>query len=371
LSDLRVVRAEGSPGARGRHIGRELAEPIQRSIDFYHRYLDRRGITSPHLQDLLAPYLAAAETHLPACAETIKGMAEGAMVPVWELFAVNAFEELEPLLEQPEGRMRFLQRDAGASRPRLVEPDRCSSFTVSGPGFTLLGHNEQWLAGDAGNVAVVIDVPEDPRSEGGMIASPTVVCCLPAVGMNRHGYAQGIQSLVAADDGIGVPRVLVSRHALAASDRADALRRTAFEPRAGGYGYAVAFSGGNVFTIETTAGRQGVIEGAGPHTNHYLDPELAGFGPQPSPGSSSRYQRMCELIADRRPDSPDSVMEVLRDHASAPQAICLHPDEAEGDEAAAVVFSVVCDLESGGRMWVAPGNPCQTPYEEIDLRGAR
>ena len=59
-------------------------------------------------------------------------------------------------------------------------------------------------------------------------------------------------------------------------------------------------------------------------------------------------------------------MEILRDHGSSPQAICLHPDPAEGDEASAVLFSMVADVEAG-RMWVAAGNPCEQEYVEIDL----
>jgi len=31
-----------------------------------------------------------------------------------------------------------------------------------------------------------------------------------------------------------------------------------------------------------------------------------------------------------------------------------------------VVFSMVCELESL-RMWVAPGNPCETEFEEVEL----
>jgi hypothetical protein len=27
---------------------------------------------------------------------------------------------------------------------------------------------------------------------------------------------------------------------------------------------------------------------------------------------------------------------------------------------------MVCDLE-GGRMWVAPGRPCETPFEELEI----
>jgi hypothetical protein len=378
VTELLVVRAEGDPFGRGRQVGRALAEPIQRSLRFYHRYFDRRGVASQDLQDLLAPYLVAAETHTPESMATIKGMAEGAMAPVWELFAVNAFEELEPLLEPTDGRLLFLQRKegytsppdqvvagpAGRSRP-ASRGERCSTFTVTGPGYTLLGHNEHWLAGDMGNVAVIVNtgLPDDMA-----LAAPTVVCCLPAVGINERRVAQGIQSLTASDDGVGVPRVLVSRHSLSASSPEDAVRRATLPSRAGGYGHTFAFAGGEAFAVETTRTRQAVLPGAGPHTNHYLDPGLAEMGPSPSEGSTSRYERLMAVLGERQPSTPESVMEVLRDHEAEPQAVCLHPDTAEADEASAVLFSMVCDLEAG-RMWVAPGNPCEVPYEEVDLAG--
>jgi isopenicillin-N N-acyltransferase-like protein len=368
---VRVVRAVGDPADRGRQLGRQLGDLIERSIGFYHRYIERRGIPSAELQDFLNPYLDAAEHHLPELAAMVKGMAEGAMVPVWELFAVNAFEELEALLEPRQDHLSFLKRDVGYSEPpdpqpfRRHLPERCSSFTVTGPGVTLMGHNEQWLAGDAGNVAVVIEVPTDGSPA---LASPTVVCCLASVGMNEFRGAQAIQSLMAADDGVGVPRVMVSRQSLEAADRVDAVRRARLAGRAGGYGHVFAFPGGDAFMVETTGQTGALLEGPGPHTNHYLHPDLASLAPEASPGSVSRYERMLTLIEERRPSTPDEVMEVLSDHASAPQAICLHPDEREGDEAATIVFSMVCDVEAG-RMWVADGNPCTAPFEEIDLTG--
>lgn len=365
-TEIRVVRAQGDPAERGRQIGRSLGDLIERSIGFYHDYFERRGIASRDLQDFLAPYLLAAEEHLPAYADMVKAMAEGAMVPVWELFAVNAFEELEPLLNPEQGQMSFLQRDVGYGTPAHVQPrspDWCSSFAIAGPDYTLLGHNEQWLAGDYGNVAVVIEIPTDGSPT---VVSPTVVCCLPAVGMNEFGGAQAIQSLIAADDGVGVPRVLVSRHSLAASDRLDAVRRASIEDRAGGYGHLFAFAGGDTFIVETSGERVSVLEGPGPHTNHYLDPELAALGPEPSKGSTARYERMLTLLEEREPSSAADVMGILGDHNSSPQAVCLHADESHGDEAASIVFSMVCDLEER-RMWVAAGNPCSTPFEEIDL----
>lgn len=34
------------------------------------------------------------------------------------------------------------------------------------------------------------------------------------------------------------------------------------------------------------------------------------------------------------------------------------------------MFSMVADLEAR-RMWVAPGDPCETAYVEVDLSGVR
>ena len=367
MTAIRMVRAEGDLPARGRHIGRELGDLIERSLGFYRGYMERRGVRPAELQDVLTPYLAAAEESLPREMAMLKSIAEGAMVPVWELFAVNAFEELEPLLEPPRSRKSFLERDAGPG-PRPIASrcfDRCSTFSVHGADYTLLGHNEQWLAGDAGNVATVVEIPDDGSPS---VASPGIVCCLPSVGLNENGAAVGIQSLVAFDDGVGVPRAMVSRHTLDAVDRADAMRRVRFQGRAGGYGYVWAFATGDACQVETTATRVSLLEGAGPHTNHYLDPALATIGAEPSAGSVARYNRMLHLIENLGPSTPEDVMTILRDHDSEPQSICLHPDPREGEEAAAVVFSMVCDVEHG-RMWVAAGNPCQETYEEVDLLG--
>jgi hypothetical protein len=151
-------------------------------------------------------------------------------------------------------------------------------------------------------------------------------------------------------------------------DRGDAIARAGLPTRAGGYGHTFAFLGGDTFAVETTATRLAVLDGPPIHTNHYLDHELATLGPEPSDGSLARRARLEQLLTEGPPGTVAEVMDVLRDHGSTPQAICLHPDPAEGDEASAVMFSMVAELEEG-RMWVAPGNPCENDYEEVDLTG--
>jgi hypothetical protein len=374
LREIRTVVAEGDAFRRGIRIGEELRDLVQRSVEFYHRYLERRGVSSKTLQDILAPYVLASENAYPEWMGVLKGMSVGATIPTLELFAINAFEELEPLLQAPEGGQLFLQRKGGSTAPApsgaAAGPqggiERCASLSLrTAQESILLAHNEHWLAGDADNVAVIVDVP-DGRVP---IASPTVVCCLPAVGVNSHGGAQGIGSLTASDDRVGIPRVLVSRSSLEARYRDDAIGRATLAGRAGGYGHVFAFSDGDCFTIETTATDHRVLEGTGVHTNHYLS-DLAELAPPASEGSSRRLARLEQLLAERPPSAPEDLMDLMRDHGSEPGPVCLHPDASEGDDAASVAFSMVADV-TAGRMWVAPGNPCENEFAEIDLSRLR
>lgn len=330
---LRVVEAAGSPAQRGRAIGRGLGEEIHRSLAFY-----RARLEGLELARLLAPYRTAAERALPDYVAMLDAAAAAAEVPRDELFAVNAWEELEPVLEA-----------------RAAAVERCTSFTAVAPGATILAHAEHWYAADAGSVALVV---EHPDGGSPALASATVACFLPAVGMNAHRAAQGVDSLAASDDREGVPRVLVSRRSLEASDRADAVRRAGLDGRAGGYAHLFALPGGETFSVETTAQRLAVVEGPGGHTNHYLDPELAEVGNEPSESSLARHARVAELLAERAPQTPQEAMATLRDDGLAPQ----------GDPDTAILFAMVCEVESG-RMWVAPGDPRETPYEEVDLTG--
>lgn len=338
-----VVRVSGGPEERGRAVGRALEDPIHRSLEFYRGYLERRGVGRESLPRLLGPYRRAAEASLPKLVAEVDALAEGADADPWELFAVNAFEELEPALSEPS-------------------LDHCTSFTVASPGATILAHNEQWLAGDLGNVAVVAAVPD----EGPAFTSPTVVTCLPAVGMNGAGIAQAIMSLTAGDDREGIPRVLVSRHSLQSRYTADAIKRAGIAGRAGGYAHVFAGGSGEAFTVETTADLLAVIEGAGAHTNHYLHQDLTVIGDRPRPDSLSRLERARDLLQQRPPATPQDAMSILSDHEGHPQPLCLHPDPSDGDDAEAVVFSMVCHLEER-RMWVAAGPPCTTPFEEIEV----
>jgi isopenicillin-N N-acyltransferase like protein len=345
-----VIRVRGDASTRGRLVGRAAAQLIHRSLTFYRGYYERYGVPVAALPGLLARYRAAAEAAFPALVAELDGMAEGAEAPPWELFAANAFEEIEPMLE---------------TEPAAAHPDRCTAFGFTTEDGTFLAHNEQWFHGDEGTTVVVVADP-DP---GPPIVSPTVACFLPAIGLNGAGMAQAIMSLSAVDDGVGIPRVLVSRSSLQARDLAEAILLASPSGRAGGYAHLFAFAGGRVFTVETSSKQAAVLGGQRHHTNHYLDPELAPLELDPAwEGTRQRLAKLERLLRERPPSSPEDAMAILADHEPGAQSICLHPEDPDDPESSAVLFGMVCHVESR-RIWVAPGNPCRTPFEEINLLG--
>lgn len=360
MTDLTLVHAAGSPFQRGVTIGRELADGHLRAVDFTRRYTRRHGLKDADLESLLAPYLAAAKSAVPRLVAHLEGVAEGSRIPFIDIFAVNAFEELYAVLElsvEPADGVTI------ARVPAPIPVERCTDVLVRTPRGTILGHNEQWYSGDDGGVAVVVEHP-DSADEVATV-TPVAVGSLPLVGMNAAGGALGLMSLSGADERVGVPRALLARDGIEARDRVDAIGRATRENRAGGYSYAYAFAGGDSFTLEVTATRDGLSESS-VHTNHALDRVVAEVTSEPSAGSQSRYERASILLADRQPQSAHDVMRLLADHGADGQDICVHAKASEGEEGSAIQFAMVCDVE-GSTMWLAPGQPCSTSFQELRL----
>jgi isopenicillin-N N-acyltransferase-like protein len=341
-------------------IGRELVDGHLRAVDFTRRYTRRHGLADADLERLLAPYLAAAKTAVPRLVTHLEGVAEGSGLPFTDIFAVNAFEELYAVLELS---VEPIDGVVIGPAPPPIPVERCTDILVHTPGGTILGHNEQWYSGDDGGVAVIVEHP-DSADEVATV-TPVAVGTLPLVGMNVAGAAVGLMSLSGADERVGVPRALLARDGIEARDRIDAMARATRENRAGGYAYVYAFPGGDSFTFEVTATRDGVADSS-VHTNHALNPKVAEVSAEPSAGSRSRYERASTLLADAPPRSAHDVMRLLGDHGADGQDICVHPIASEGEEGSAIQFAMVCDVEAGV-MWLAPGQPCSSPFQELRL----
>jgi hypothetical protein len=62
---ITVVRSVGGPQERGLAVGRALAEPIARSVEFYRGFMERRDIGTEDLPRLLGLHREAARAALP------------------------------------------------------------------------------------------------------------------------------------------------------------------------------------------------------------------------------------------------------------------------------------------------------------------
>ena len=341
---VKRVRAAGTAYERGARIGEAFAEATTRSVAFNRRYLVAHGLDRDALEAILAPYLDASRAAMPQLVEQIRGMADGADQPFLDIFFANAFEEVYGIVE--------------LEAPSPVPLERCTDVVLRAAGSTLLGHNEQWYAGDDGAVGLVLEVPDD----GPALLAPIVAGTLPLVGLNEHGAAFGTMSLSATDERAGIPRALIARGVLDARDREDAFARASRDGRAGGYSYLCAFSGGDACVIESTATTASRLDITA-HTNHALDPVVAANTCEPSVGSVSRLARVRAMAATTAP-TVEAMASLLGDHGADGQDICVHPDPAQGDEGSTILFAMICEPESRS-MWLASGHPCTAWFERI------
>jgi isopenicillin-N N-acyltransferase-like protein len=137
--------------------------------------------------------------------------------------------------------------------------------------------------------------------------------------------------------------------------------------------YLIAHASGSALDVEAAPGDftrlypqfpdQGVLL----HTNHFLSPHVhpVDMSLWAMPDSAVRLQRLragatgSATLGDLRV--------LLADHADYPHGICSHPDPHEHPlEQGATIASVLMDLNAR-RLWLAAGNPCRSPYQELDV----
>jgi isopenicillin-N N-acyltransferase like protein len=328
---LSIARARGDRRSVGRAQGEAFAPLISSAVDFYLGLGRRNGWDMEALQARSLRLIEGARAQASDAVEEIQGIAEGGGQDLGTIALLNCLEEVWPA-------------------------EACTTMVVD----RFLLHAEQWYGGHDG-VGIVLAEPDD----GPPFASPTCVGFLPAVGLNASGFAQGIDSLTADDDGDGIPRVIVSREALGADGLDRAMSAARMPGRAGGYAHVFAAPGRSVI-LETSRERAFVLEGGRAHTNHYLAIQAAFAGDPPSKGSLSRLQRARDLLAYDPPSSLEDCMRLLGDHNGSPQSICLH---GTGEEAA-TVFGMVCDVVEGV-MVVSDGAPCEGSWTEVSVPGFR
>jgi len=265
-------------------------------------------------------------------------------------------------------------RQAPRTGTRPQAPAECSAFAcVPAPGQSdpvLIGQNWDWLLHSA-QTLVVLEVRQD---EGPDFVTVVEAGLLAKTGMNAAGLGLVTNALVTdADLGEpGLPYHVLLRAVLDCATITDALEMLQAGPRSSSANYLIAQAGGAALNIEAAPGdftrlypvypEDGVLR----HTNHFLAPHI---GPTDlalwaMPSSVVRLQRLRAAATAR---TLDDFGVLLADHADHPHSICAHPDPAAHPcEQGATIASVLMDL-TARRIWLAPGNPCQVPFGQLDI----
>lgn len=363
------VRVEGGPRERGRGYGEQARDRVRRSIEAYREvFAHYAGWDWTKVTAEASRYVEPIERFGPSYLEELNGIAEGAGVGFDDLLAINTRTEV------------MFAAKARAAEVESRRVGECSAFAVlpeaSIDGHTLIGQNWDWLL-HAFDTCIVLEARQD---EGPDFVTVVEAGLLAKTGFNSSGVGLATNALVTDVDlgEPGVPYHLALRGMLDAENLADVLATAQRGFRSSSANYLVAHADGIAVDIEAMPGDFSRLlllfpeDGVLLHTNHFRSPELDAKDVSlwVMPDSPFRLERLRSAVAAAGPKlSIDTFRATLADHADHPSGICCHPDaRMDPEDRGATVASVLMDLDAK-RMWIADGNPCSTPYREIDYSG--
>jgi len=362
MTSAQHVRVEGTSYQRGRQYGRQAAARVRLSVQAYQQtFAHYAGWDWPTVRREAARFEAPIGEFMPAYLEELRGIADGAGLDLADVLAINVRTEV----------MYAAKARQAPTTARL--PTECSAFACV-PALrqtdpVLIGQNWDWLLHSA-QTLVLLEVRQD---EGPDFVTVVEAGLLAKTGMNAAGLGLVTNALVTdADVGEpGLPYHVLLRAVLDCVTVTEALEVLQAGPRSSSANYLIAQASGVALNIEATPGdftrlyplfpEDGVLR----HTNHFLaDIHPTDLALWAMPSSVVRLQRLRAAGTAR---TLDDFGVVLADHGNYPHSICAHPDPAAHPcEQGATIASVLMDL-TARRIWLAPGNPCQAPYEQLDI----
>jgi isopenicillin-N N-acyltransferase-like protein len=335
----------------GQQIGEACKDQIRHSIlnarNLINQTYSTLELTWEGAQMQARKYVPFAQERYGRYVDEVMGMAEGAGVAFDDLAVVNAMEAVT--------------MDA-------LHLTKCTSMAVNNDrtadGHVLVAHNEDWLPEDEQDIYLIHAIPDDEPPYLAM----TYGGLLPNIGFN----AACCDSVYPTDSRIGTPRVVVSRAVLGARTLADAVRLTLIPQRAAGYNHVLVHESGELYSVEVSARRFGILygeEGFIVHTNHYLDEKMQEIEYEPDELVSTRlrYFRALRMLKQNRAHTIKTLQAIQRDHLNFPNSICNHcTEDIDPLDREKTINSLIIDLTARA-MHIAWGNPCENLYHTFYL----
>jgi isopenicillin-N N-acyltransferase-like protein len=204
---------------------------------------------------------------------------------------------------------------------------------------------------------------------GHEVAALTEAGMLAKSGLNNHGLGVCVNLIGSDRDGTpgGVPYHVLLRSALEADSMSWATRNTIRAPRSASINILIGQShqdGGEILDLELVPGDAGWMhpqDGILVHTNHFetglpIYDTIKDWGGS-SLFRSARVRRI--LLRHEGKLGTEHLLDVLKDHHSAPVAICRHLDDRDSEaDRSATIWTVLMDLDERS-IRLIPGPPCE------------
>lgn len=244
----------------------------------------------------------------------------------------------------------------------------CTSFIATGDatadGLTYVGQTWDMHAFAEPHMRVFRRRPAD----GPEWVTLTTSGCLSLIGLSARPIAVGNTNVTPTDARPGAIYLAMIHAALRAPDYATARAAIAWAPRASGHYYYVASVSGSATAIETTATKHTALPMPGGllvHANHYHDADLSTLARAPSTVNSIAREELLDGYLRERVGALtlDDLMAGLR-LQEGEHPVCRPPvDDPEATTTCAA--AIMCPQRR--KLWLAPGNPAVTEFEEVRL----
>ncbi|MGH3344311.1 MAG: C45 family autoproteolytic acyltransferase/hydrolase [Carbonactinosporaceae bacterium] len=338
MTAIPVLTVRGTPPAMGAAYGQAMAELIAGNVELYRRrFCDDAGLSGGDVLHWGALYRRVAAGYQPRIQAMLDGLAEGAGLPVEEVYALNARTELL----YGSGH----RRDEGCTALAVL-PERTAD------GHTLLAQNWDWRP-EQGPVTFLLATVDET---GHTVLCLTEAGMLAKSGLNSAGLGVCANLLTCDRDrgGEGVPYHLLLRGVLEARTMSGAIRAAVDCERISSGNLLLADAGGQAIDLEVAPGDFGHLLPDGgllTHANHFESGiGVLDIGKARSASTLLRPVRARRLLAEPLAERRVSVADIettLRDHYSDPDGICRHPDPGLPEtERVCSVYSLVMDLDA-------------------------
>ena len=372
MTALPVLDLGSDPYERGLVHGRELTRQIVENIDTYLARFQAGGLSAEAARAEGVKWIDVMREQNGDYAEEMRGISDGAQLPLGDIAMLNARYEITFGLFGDEAR-------ANDKSGLSVEADGCSTFGVlpeaSANGHTILGQNWDWLAGVYGR-CVVLRIARDN--------GPDMLCYTEAgivggkMGVNEHGIGLVENGLVSDHDGRNPyekPFHMRCREILDAETYDLALLPITATKRVCSANFVVGHADGEIIDLETSPDAVSYLyptDGLVTHSNHFIDPR---HGPSQmeriSPSTLYRANRLDRLLRKHigKLDVPE-MQAALSDSFGHPNAICRYPDERQ-PEAKRTMTNAAFIFDLNERtMLVANGPPSEHEFVLHTLDGS-